>query len=103
MEAKIKGEGVINKEYEQIAIQLCHALSDLDIPYTMQTCHVDYRWFFPFCSGQVAITNYTHGSKYGLVDSVDFPWDGDGETIHSVEDMACLIEYYYVKEWGKWK
>ncbi len=82
--------------YQSTTLTLSLILTREKIPHTVEKLHGGYQFRFPWCRGDMVCHSYSYGSKWGSLESYNFPWDEDDVSVFSVDEAAeKIIEHYY--------
>lgn len=87
----------INLGYAMCIHQLENKLSVNHVPFYIRINSYGLQLLFPWCSGDVACTEFTYESTNGYVESYRFPWDDEinDVTVENPYEMAKrIIELY---------
>ena len=85
------------KYYDTIAL-MGEVLSEHKVPFTINPCHDGYQIRFPWCKGDIAMHSLTIGAREGMVETYQFPWDGDDVTPMSPLNAVITVLGYYERE-----
>lgn len=81
--------------YDEIILKMAKRLDFFHVPHSIHPCWGGSQLRFPWHKGDVAIHDDTSGSKFGLVETLGFPWDGDYvSTLTPTEATDNIIALY---------
>ena len=81
--------------YNEIISAMSDRLDQYHIPHTVHDCWEGAQIRFPWCEGDVAIHDGTHGHELGDVESYQFPWDdGDVSQLEPEDAVERIVQLY---------
>lgn len=88
---------MINPTYATRILDIANALTERNIPCTINTCWDGLQIRFPWNNGDIICHNFSLGHDLGAVESYHCPWDDDEDEVSSIrpDDAISYITNWY--------
>lgn len=86
---------MLNETAINSILTITEVLNRFQIPYSRNSIYDGMQLTFSWSDGDVVAHKGIYGADRGMVESFQFPWDGDNITVDTPDSMASRIICLY--------